>query len=437
MELYLKMFISIALIYVSILNLNYTKLKIKKILLAIFLSEFLGVLILLLNGGQFSVLIPVICVSIIFLYRNKKSILISISITFFSILIAVLSDTIISYFFISILKITDNLMNSSLNLYLEYNIVMFIFVFLISKLTGMLINRKIRISNINFNKKSAALIVLSILLTFAIFYVNIILQANNVSNTELATINAVSFVAYFILLMVIMYILVKSISKDLEIKNQHQQFENLQQYTSNLETLYTDMRTFRHDYINIISSMIGYIENKDMNGLEEHFNKNILPISKGIESNNFKLGLLKNLKLIELKGIVSSKVIRAQELGIDVFIDIAEPIEKIDMNIIDLCRCIGILIDNAVDAALKCTSPQLKIAFINKKDSVIIIVINNYCGEMPVISKMFKKGFSTKGENRGLGLSNLKDIIDNYNNVSLDTVIEDINLIQNIEVCSK
>lgn len=432
------MLISIVLIYISILNLNYDKLKIKKVLLAIFLSEFLGMLIISLNGGQFCALIPVIVIAIIFLYKNNKSIVMSIIICLVSILLLVLCDSIISYFFIFIiLKSNSTEMNGSIAQYLQFNSFMFILIFFISKLLRILMNKKLAIYKINFNKKSAALIILSVLLTFAIFYVNIILQANNVSGRELAGIDAISFAAYFILLMISMYILIKSISKDLEIKNQHQQFENLKQYTSNLETLYADMRAFRHDYINIISSLIGYIENKDMNGLEEHFNNKILPISKGIESNNFKLGLLKNLKLPELKGIVSSKVIRAQDLGIDVFIDIAEPIEKIDMDIIDLCRVIGILIDNAVEASLKCTRPQLKIAFINKKDSVIILVVNNYSGDMPVISKMFKKGFSTKGENRGLGLSNLKDIIDKYNSVSLDTVIEDNNLIQNIEVCNK
>jgi two-component system sensor histidine kinase AgrC len=39
---------------------------------------------------------------------------------------------------------------------------------------------------------------------------------------------------------------------------------------------------------------------------------------------------------------------------------------------------------------------------------------------------MFEKGFSTKGENRGVGLNNVKDILANrYKNVILNTSIED------------
>ncbi|WP_455797754.1 GHKL domain-containing protein [Clostridium butyricum] len=40
------------------------------------------------------------------------------------------------------------------------------------------------------------------------------------------------------------------------------------------------------------------------------------------------------------------------------------------------------------------------------------------------IYKIYEKGFSTKGENRGLGLYSLKEITSKYNNVFLDTVLE-------------
>ena len=47
---------------------------------------------------------------------------------------------------------------------------------------------------------------------------------------------------------------------------------------------------------------------------------------------------------------------------------------------------------------------------------------------------LFKQGFSTKGENRGLGLSNLKEIIDKYKNVTLDTFIKNELFFQEITI---
>jgi len=44
---------------------------------------------------------------------------------------------------------------------------------------------------------------------------------------------------------------------------------DLQDYTHNLEAMYNGLRSFKHDYINILLSMSGYIENNDIDGLKE------------------------------------------------------------------------------------------------------------------------------------------------------------------------
>ncbi len=203
---------------------------------------------------------------------------------------------------------------------------------------------------------------------------------------------------------IMVYIVIIHFKNDLEYENKKIQFESLQEYTLNLESMYNDMRKFKHDYINILSSMAGYFEYKDFEKLEKFFNKKILKLSENISNENYKLDKLQNIKIVELKGILSSKVIEAQELGIDLFIDIMEPIQFIKMDIIDLCRSIGILLDNAIEAAILCKVPSVKIGIINKKNSTCILIINSCLDDTPPIYKMFAYGFSTKGSNRGAGL---------------------------------
>jgi len=48
--------------------------------------------------------------------------------------------------------------------------------------------------------------------------------------------------------------------------------------------------------------------------------------------------------------------------------------------------------------------------------------------------KIFQKGFSTKGKNRGLGLSNLREILSECEGVTLDTFIEKGFFIQEIGI---
>lgn len=53
----------------------------------------------------------------------------------------------------------------------------------------------------------------------------------------------------------------------------------------------------------------------------------------------------------------------------------------------------------------------MNILFIDSTDSLEISIENSFLGKLPSLSEMKKVGFSKKGKNRGLGLSNAQDII--------------------------
>ena len=171
-----------------------------------------------------------------------------------------------------------------------------------------------------------------------------------------------------------------------------------------------------------------------MYGLKKYFNEKIQPLNQKMNSNNYKLGVLKNVHVPEVKGLLSSKIIKAQELGLDTFIDISEPIDEINIDIVELVRSIGIIMDNAIEAALSSEDKRICLGLIKKNQSVIIVVSNSFSGDIPSISMLFKQGFSTKGENRGIGLSNLKEILNKYRNVTLDTFIKNKLFFQEITV---
>lgn len=435
MEGFISALGTIVFIYISIINLVDFKIHKKDLIIVGIITQCIVFPIYI--NWRFLAFIPINIIAIFFLYKKINKLTTAIIISLLATLIAVISDYLVSFIRIFIIGMNFNVSFKDYIIFVAYFVADCMVMFIISKLLGYLIKKKMKLSSLEFTGKFGFLIISILLLTLIIFYANIILGSNDGFTTKIIELNGILFFIYFILLLIIIYILIRNITKELEFKNKQTQFEDLRQYTTNLENLYTEMRVFRHDYINILSSIVGYIENRDMEGLEVYFNSKIIPLGKGIESNNFKIGLLKNVKVLELKGILSSKLIRAQELGIEVFIDVMEPIQEINMDVIDLCRVVGILIDNAVEAAQICDKPSLKVALVNKNKSVIIAIINSCPENTPPIYKLFQSGFSTKGENRGLGLSNLKEIINNYNNVSLDTSIENGEFIQRLEVVNK
>ena len=360
-------------------------------------------------------LIPMIIVSI-----KIRNVFIAIVIQFVIYVVIGLSDSFL--YSVVYVFLGENYTIHSV-LYWIISIVLTTIIFIITKFIGDFINKHKVVLTENLKSRYLLMAYIMIFIAASMFYF-FINWSEYVSFETAIKIQSVIASLYGIISMGVCICLLHMGRKEEKYKHEQIELRNLREYTENLEELYTEMRKFRHDYINIISSISAFVQERDCEGLEEYFCNNIQPLNKTIDRNNYKLGLLKNIHLQEIKGLISAKVIRAQELGIDVVIDIVEVIDNIDMDRIDLVRSLGILLDNAIDAAVESVDKKMNVALIKKDQSVIIVVSNTYGDNILPIGKMYKEGVSTKGENRGLGLSNLKEMLSKYKNITLDTYIE-------------
>ncbi|WP_425613259.1 GHKL domain-containing protein [Xylocopilactobacillus apicola] len=89
-------------------------------------------------------------------------------------------------------------------------------------------------------------------------------------------------------------------------------------------------------------------------------------------------------------------------------------IEKIDP--FNLVRCLGIILDNAIEECKKNDAPEIRIGFFDNSGHTTIIVTNT-CADKPEITI----GKSSKGKNRGFGLQNLHEFVNQCDNLSLST----------------
>ena len=200
------------------------------------------------------------------------------------------------------------------------------------------------------------------------------------------------------------------------------------------EDMYSSLRSFKHDYSNIMLSMSGYIETNDINGLREYFTNEILPLSKNITKSTAHLNQLINIKTTELKSIISSKLLYAIELNIEVGTEVTEEISDIPMDTLDLSRIIGIFLDNAIEAALETDAPSLRFALINLEKEYIFVISNTFLEKEIPYASLAKPNVSSKGANRGLGLYNAHSIISKHNHVFLDTEILNENFVQRLHI---
>lgn len=332
----------------SIYNLRVIDINKYDLIKAIFVM-YIGIIPFV--NYEYLILLVILLELFILLSVKTKKICLSLIVSIISIIIYLVSDAISISLCTCIFRLKLEEIKFNNLYYFLYHILIFMMSYFITMFIRNILNKNVDFKNITFKNKFSLFTFLSLILTFIIFYLNIVLNNKQKLSNKIITINGFLFLVYFILLILIVYAFSHNVKKEVDFDKRKKDLDNLTEYTKSLEMIYNEMRKFRHDYINILTSMVGYIENNDMEGLKNHFNNNIIPISTSFEKKNFRLGLLQNIRITEIKGIVSSKLISAQQKEIDIFIDITEPVEHIDMDIIDICRVIGIILDNAVEAS--------------------------------------------------------------------------------------
>ncbi|MEJ8552729.1 sensor histidine kinase [Tepidibacter sp. Z1-5] len=226
----------------------------------------------------------------------------------------------------------------------------------------------------------------------------------------------VTFVLLFFLFM--SYIIFMIINK-LDIEKSEKKY--IQIYNNIIEESLDNMREYKHDQNNIILSIGGFLAKEDMEGLKKYFYEDIC---KNQKINNKKLYGLNKIKNSPIKGLLNFKIAKAISNKININIDINDNISDFFVKDIDMCRILGILLDNAMEASTESDEKILNME-ISNEDSKIYINISNSFKKIPDIDKIFDKGYSTKGENRGLGLNTVKKLSQTkYTNMYINTKIE-------------
>ncbi len=225
---------------------------------------------------------------------------------------------------------------------------------------------------------------------------------------------------------------IKSKTSVIELKSKENELTQLKMYTNEIESMQQEIRKFKHDYMNILASLSGYIEQGNMAGLKKYFDEKIMTFSVQKDGIDKTVDRLIYVEQEELKGLLAMKAIRAQEAGVKVEIDMVEKV-RFHMDIVDLCRIVGIFVDNAIEAAALSTEKTIAIGMVNVAERSLLIVTNTVADMVPIF-KLREKGFTTKGNSHGLGLEIVRSILKSYPNVNNDMKFENQMFTQVLEV---
>ena len=424
---YLLFVSSIALFYITFINISKYKFSAVKTITIIFI---ISVAVIIITGIQrlvfpsLGVDLPgnlVITVSLmLFAYTKNGNKLISAYYAIFASVITMVGGTTVTSFVMVSLNIVyiENI-RDSLFLYFINLSLAFIICYTLSKYLGNRLHKCYIQLSPQVKQKFAAYGLTLSALTFVLSHSNFFIY-NIVNNqVHISTINTILITGIFLVAMVMMGEYSLSQQKQIEAEYSSKAQSDLESYIRYLENTYTDLRTFRHDHLNLLYALMGYTE-KDRYGddLKEYLKQNIDLAQNAVDNMTTAMDSLRFIHIPELKGLLSVKLAQAQGRGIDVELDITNPIDDIPLSRVNLCRLAGIMVDNAIDELLAedHENKVLKFGIIPDGDD-ILIVCSNTCKTTPPVEKLFEKGYSTRGTSRGLGLFNLKNICEENRNV--------------------
>ncbi len=277
----------------------------------------------------------------------------------------------------------------------------------------------------------------ALLLLITIYLFDNLIPGQNGSIGKMIYNNALHISGYLLVMCCLLLAMRRSYLEQIQTEAKQKAMQDLQDYTRNLEAMYTSLRSFKHDYVNILLSLSGYIEDGDMDRLKDFFESKIFPTKNLITGEDYKLNQLSNISVLEIKSLLSAKMIYAHESGIDITIDIPDKVESFLIDTVDLARILGIFLDNAIEATLKTEQPQIGLNIIQNKTGVSIIISNRFLDNGVMLHKLKQKGFSTKIGHQGIGLWNAQKIISSYDNVLLETTMKCDYFTQHIELTDR
>lgn len=258
----------------------------------------------------------------------------------------------------------------------------------------------------DFDRNSKIILLINLLL--GIFTLGIQLIVTNYYTDTLPILitflSFLSLIAYF-------FISIYSLTRVIKLNITEKRLESAEEYNKTLHILHDNVRGFKHDFDNIVTTIGGYITTDDMKGLKNYY----LQLEDDCERVN-NLYIL-NPDVVNNPGIynlLTSKYHEAEDKGIRIKLSFFLNLEELHVKIYEFARILGILLDNAIEASSECPEDKKVMNIIFRKEAKknrnVVIIENSYNNKNVNIEKIFDKGHSEKENHSGLRFMGSKKI---------------------------
>lgn len=414
------------LLFLSIFNIESTaKQKVFYIIIAS-ISSLLNIYII---PNPINILFNYLMLIIISHYIFKISFLKSIAAIIISAIIYTLIGILVVNPYLTLLQISSE----QLNIIPIYRFFYLLIIYSIVLITSLIVkNRKL---NLNFledvDKKNKYMILGNLILGLFTLIIQSVVIFYYINSLPIL----ITFLS-FIILLAYFFLSIYSLTKVMKLTLTTRKLQSAEEYNNTLRILHDNVRGFKHDFDNIVTTIGGYIRTNDMKGLENYY----VQLEDDCQRVN-NLYIL-NPEVINNDGIynlLTKKYNEAESEDIKVNISFLLDLNTLNMKIYEFARILGILLDNAIEASKECEEKLINLTFRNdsKNNRQLIIIENTYNNKDVDTERIFEKGISGKENHTGLGLWEVRKIVKKNHNSNLFTSKTDRFFSQQLELYAK
>lgn len=339
----------------------------------------------------------------------------------------------LGYFVIYKIPILQTIYETNLGIMIFSLLAEIIVLFLINLFQYNFSHLKIK----NLDRKTKFILITADILMLAYFllppYMNYIYK---VSWDKISDYKELFTAVYFLLFICFVNLLDRKLLQELQEKivlQKEIQLQNLSNYSQQVEGLYQEIRSFRHDYVNILSSLKIGIDQQDINLVSQVYDSVLKNSGEKLKGKRFDVAHLRNINDLALKSLLLSKLSEAQNLSVPVSLEISEQFSIKNMEQIDFLTITSILLDNAIESAAE---GGIAVCFLEDREwNKLVMIVKNSTLEREIeLRDIFKRDNSSKGVGRGIGLANVRRILKSYPNVCLKTTSKNYVFTQILEI---
>ena len=244
---------------------------------------------------------------------------------------------------------------------------------------------------------------INLILFLIVFVINISMGEKIGYSIQGIKFNIILFAICLLISSLLFITCIKTIKKEEEQKAQKRQLEILEDYIKNLEQLNEKTSAFWHDYKNILSGLSGFLKEGKIEEMKMYLSEIIHTTDVISENQDTAWKELRYVYPMELKGFLYEKILSAYAQKVKMQVQIEKKFNLQCDCLNDIIRILGVFIDNAIEETVNLESGYITIMAMNTKQGALISVANNY-RKKPELALMQQKGYSTKGNGRGMGL---------------------------------